>query len=135
MRMRSIFCTVPSDPFFDGWITDHGETVMQAHNMWLDVYFQLGIIGLVLVALTVVPSTAGPDLAVMHLVSHVAFKALLFLMIGWLTVLVGGTGLYIRTLLEGIAGTNLGAMLLQLPLALVLGGIAVLIWVTRSRRR
>ncbi len=43
---------VPSDPFFDGWITDHGETVMQAHNMWLDVYFQLGIIGLVLVALT-----------------------------------------------------------------------------------
>lgn len=40
-----------------------------------------------------------------------------------------------NALLEGIAGTNLGAMLLQLPLALVLGGIAVLIWVTRSRRR
>ena len=43
---------VPSDPGFDRWIVDHGETVMQAHNMWLDVYFQLGIIGLVLVALT-----------------------------------------------------------------------------------
>ncbi|BDZ56890.1 NADH-quinone oxidoreductase subunit 5 family protein [Barrientosiimonas endolithica] len=48
-------------------------------------------VGLMLVALTVVPSTAGPDLAIMHLVSHAAFKALLFLMIGWLTVLVGGT--------------------------------------------
>lgn len=40
---------VPSDPHFDGWITDHGETVMQAHNMWLDVFFQLGAIGLVLI--------------------------------------------------------------------------------------
>ncbi|MBN9213871.1 MAG: ligase [Microbacterium sp. SCN 70-200] len=44
---------VPTDAFFDGWITDHGQTVMQAHNMWLDVFFQLGAIGLVLIVLTV----------------------------------------------------------------------------------
>ncbi|MET0296470.1 MAG: O-antigen ligase family protein [Microbacterium sp.] len=40
-----------NDPFFDGWIVDHGQSVMQAHNMWLDVYLQLGIIGVVLIAL------------------------------------------------------------------------------------
>lgn len=44
---------VPTDPAFDGWIVDHGQTVMQAHNMWIDVFFQLGAIGLVLIALTV----------------------------------------------------------------------------------
>lgn len=43
---------VPTDPFFDGWIVDHGVTVMQAHNMWLDVFLQLGVIGVVLMALT-----------------------------------------------------------------------------------
>lgn len=43
---------VPSEPAFDGWIVDHGETVMQAHNMWLDVYLQLGIVGVALMALT-----------------------------------------------------------------------------------
>lgn len=42
----------PSDPAFDGWIIDHGETVMQAHNMWIDAYFQLGIIGVVLLGFT-----------------------------------------------------------------------------------
>lgn len=44
---------VPTDPFFDGWIVDHGVTVMQAHNMWLDVFLQLGAIGVVLFALTI----------------------------------------------------------------------------------
>ncbi|MGB4780413.1 O-antigen ligase family protein [Microbacterium sp.] len=43
---------VPTDPMFDGWIVDHGQTVMQAHNMWLDVFFQLGAIGVLLIALT-----------------------------------------------------------------------------------
>lgn len=43
---------VPTDPGFDGWIVDHGVTVMQAHNMWIDVFFQLGGIGLALIALT-----------------------------------------------------------------------------------
>lgn len=42
---------VPTDPAFDGWIEDHGQTVMQAHNMWVDVAMQLGIIGVVLLAL------------------------------------------------------------------------------------
>lgn len=41
---------LPSEPLFDRWIVDHGETVMQAHNMWLDVYLQLGIIGVVIFA-------------------------------------------------------------------------------------
>lgn len=42
---------VPTDPAFDRWIVDHGETVMQAHNMWLDVYLQLGIVGVVVMAI------------------------------------------------------------------------------------
>lgn len=42
---------VPTDPAFEGWIVDHGQTVMQAHNMWLDVFFQLGIVGLALMVL------------------------------------------------------------------------------------
>ena len=29
---------VPWDPAFDGWIIDHSRRVMQAHNMWVDVY-------------------------------------------------------------------------------------------------
>lgn len=41
----------PWDPAFDGWIIDHGQSVMQAHNAWIDVYLQLGIIGLVLFSL------------------------------------------------------------------------------------
>lgn len=43
---------VPTDPAFDRWIVDHGETVMQAHNMWIDVFLQLGVVGVVLMALT-----------------------------------------------------------------------------------
>ncbi|MBB2976326.1 O-antigen ligase [Microbacterium endophyticum] len=35
-----------SDPAFDGWIIDHGQSVMQAHNMWIDVFLQLGAVGL-----------------------------------------------------------------------------------------
>jgi O-antigen ligase len=42
----------PADPAFDRWIVDHGQTVMQAHNMWVDVFLQLGIIGVVLIAMT-----------------------------------------------------------------------------------
>lgn len=41
---------VPTDPAFDGWITDHGITVFHAHNMWLDVLMQLGAIGVLLMA-------------------------------------------------------------------------------------
>lgn len=42
---------VPTDPHFDGWIIDHGQTVMQAHNMWIDVSMQVGLVGVVLLAL------------------------------------------------------------------------------------
>ncbi|MEH3088077.1 MAG: O-antigen ligase family protein [Microbacterium arborescens] len=42
---------VPSEPLMDGWIVDHGVSVMQAHNMWLDVALQLGAIGVALIAL------------------------------------------------------------------------------------
>lgn len=45
---------IPTDPAFDGWIVDHGQTVMQAHNMWLDVRLQLGIVGVILIALVLV---------------------------------------------------------------------------------
>ncbi|MDT3330563.1 O-antigen ligase family protein [Microbacterium sp. KSW-18] len=41
---------IPTDPAFDGWIIDHGQTVMQAHNMWVDVFLQLGVVGIVLIA-------------------------------------------------------------------------------------
>lgn len=39
------------DPAFAGWIEDHGISVFHAHNMWLDVFLQLGIIGVLLMAL------------------------------------------------------------------------------------
>ncbi|TFV83767.1 O-antigen ligase family protein [Microbacterium sp. dk485] len=42
---------LPEDPRFDGWIIDHGESVLQAHSMWLDAFLQLGIVGVVLLAL------------------------------------------------------------------------------------
>ncbi|MGM7697369.1 O-antigen ligase family protein [Microbacterium sp. A84] len=41
---------IPTDPSFDGWITDHGITVFHAHNMWLDVLMQLGVVGVLLMA-------------------------------------------------------------------------------------
>ncbi|WP_435743848.1 O-antigen ligase family protein [Microbacterium sp. PMB16] len=41
---------IPTDPAFDRWITDHDITVFHAHNMWLDVLLQLGVVGIVLMA-------------------------------------------------------------------------------------
>ncbi|GEK84965.1 O-antigen ligase family protein [Microbacterium aerolatum] len=41
---------IPTDPAFDQWIVDHGITVFHAHNMWLDVLMQLGVLGVVLMA-------------------------------------------------------------------------------------
>jgi len=41
---------IPTDPAFDGWIIDHGITVFHAHNMWLDVLMQLGVVGVMLMA-------------------------------------------------------------------------------------
>ena len=45
---------IPTDPAFDGWIIDHGITVFHAHNMWLDVLLQLGVLGVILMALAYV---------------------------------------------------------------------------------
>ncbi|GAA3927135.1 O-antigen ligase family protein [Microbacterium soli] len=42
---------VPWDPAFDGWILDHGITVFHAHDMWLDVFLQLGATGVVLMGI------------------------------------------------------------------------------------
>jgi O-antigen ligase len=42
---------VPWEPAFDGWIIDHDMTVLQAHNMWVDVFFQLGFVGLIVLVL------------------------------------------------------------------------------------
>ncbi|WP_314095498.1 O-antigen ligase family protein [Microbacterium foliorum] len=41
---------VPFDPAFQGWIKDHDITVFHAHNMWLDVLMQLGVLGVILMA-------------------------------------------------------------------------------------
>ncbi|MFG6279388.1 O-antigen ligase family protein [Microbacterium sp. 5K110] len=42
---------IASEPLIDGWVVDHGQTVVQAHSMWLDAYLQLGGVGVVLLAL------------------------------------------------------------------------------------
>jgi len=41
----------PFEPAFDGWIIDHDMSVLQAHNMWVDVFFQLGLVGLLIIVL------------------------------------------------------------------------------------
>ena len=46
-------------------------------------------VAIMLSALAVAPASSGAGIA--HLLSHAMFKALLFLAIGWLSVLVGGT--------------------------------------------
>ena len=46
-------------------------------------------VSIMLSALAVAPASSGAGIA--HLLSHAMFKALLFLAIGWLSVLVGGT--------------------------------------------
>lgn len=48
-------------------------------------------VGLMLLGLAVVSADTDADLGIAHLLSHAMFKALLFLMIGWLSVLVSGT--------------------------------------------
>ncbi|GAA2004096.1 O-antigen ligase family protein [Microbacterium ulmi] len=42
---------VVADPAFDGWIIDHGQSVQQAHSMWIDAFLQLGAVGVTLLAL------------------------------------------------------------------------------------
>ena len=54
-------------------------------------YSTLSQIAIMLSALAVAPKSVGAGPAVFHLLSHAMFKALLFLAIGWLSVLVAGT--------------------------------------------
>jgi len=54
-------------------------------------YSTLSQIAIMLSALAVAPAAVGSGPAVLHLLSHAMFKALLFLAIGWLSVLVAGT--------------------------------------------
>jgi hypothetical protein len=54
-------------------------------------YSTISQIAIMLSALAVVPARLGPDAGILHLLSHAMFKALLFLALGWLSVLVGGT--------------------------------------------
>ena len=48
-------------------------------------------VGLMLLGLAIVPVGHRADRALDHLVAHAMFKALLFLVFGWISVLVGGT--------------------------------------------
>jgi NADH-quinone oxidoreductase subunit L len=61
-------------------------------------YSTLSQVALMLSALAVAPADEGPGAGVLHLYSHAFFKALLFLAVGWLSVLVGGTA---ATVLRG----------------------------------
>jgi len=54
-------------------------------------YSTLSQIAIMLSALAVAPASVGAGPAIFHLLSHAMFKALLFLAIGWLSVLVAGT--------------------------------------------
>jgi NADH-quinone oxidoreductase subunit L len=54
-------------------------------------YSTLSQIGIMLSALAVAPVTLGVGPAIFHLLSHAMFMALLFLSIGWLSVLMSGT--------------------------------------------
>lgn len=57
-------------------------------------------VGVMLSALAVAPLTEGPDAGLFHLWAHAIFKALLFLAIGWASVIAGGTA---ATTLRGSA--------------------------------
>jgi NADH-quinone oxidoreductase subunit L len=54
-------------------------------------YSTVSQIAMMLSALAIAPASTGAGPAVLHLLSHAMFKALLFLAIGWLSVLVAGT--------------------------------------------
>jgi NADH-quinone oxidoreductase subunit L len=54
-------------------------------------YSTLSQIAIMLSAIAVAPAAEGAGPAILHLMSHAMFKALLFLAIGWLSVLVVGT--------------------------------------------
>lgn len=48
-------------------------------------------VGVMLAGLSMIPIALGPDAVMAHLTSHALFKTLIFLAVGWLAVLTGGT--------------------------------------------
>jgi NADH-quinone oxidoreductase subunit L len=71
-----------------------GLAFAQSDIKRLLAYSTLSQIAIMLGALAAAPhSPTGPIPAISHLIGHAFFKALLFLGVGWLAVLVGGTAL------------------------------------------
>jgi NADH-quinone oxidoreductase subunit L len=70
-----------------------GLAFAQSDVKRLLAYSTLSQVAIMLGALAAAPAQAGPVPAISHLIGHAFFKALLFLGVGWLAVLVGGTAL------------------------------------------
>jgi NADH-quinone oxidoreductase subunit L len=70
-----------------------GLALLQSDVKRLLAYSTLSQVAIMLGALAAAPPEVGPVPGVSHLIGHAFFKALLFLAVGWLGVLVGGTAL------------------------------------------
>ncbi|WP_353510698.1 proton-conducting transporter membrane subunit [Intrasporangium sp.] len=70
-----------------------GLALLQSDVKRLLAYSTLSQVAIMLSALAAAPAEVGPVPGVSHLIGHAFFKALLFLGVGWLAVLVGGTAL------------------------------------------
>ena len=70
-----------------------GLALLQSDVKRLLAYSTLSQVAIMLGALAAAPAEVGPVPGVSHLIGHAFFKALLFLGVGWLAVLVGGTAL------------------------------------------
>ena len=70
-----------------------GLALLQSDVKRLLAYSTLSQVAIMLGALAAAPAEVGPVPGVSHLIGHAFFKALLFLAVGWLGVLVGGTAL------------------------------------------
>ncbi|HEX5970062.1 MAG TPA: proton-conducting transporter membrane subunit [Intrasporangium sp.] len=68
-----------------------GLALMQSDVKRLLAYSTLSQVAIMLGAIAAAPAEVGPVPGVSHLIGHAFFKALLFLGVGWLGVLVGGT--------------------------------------------
>lgn len=84
-RLALVICAGLSTVF--AGVLAYAQTDLKRLLAWSTV----SQVGLMLLGLAILPRGEGPDLALNHLVSHAMFKALLFLVFGWLSVLVGGT--------------------------------------------
>jgi NADH-quinone oxidoreductase subunit L len=82
-----------------GAILAFGQTDLKR----LLAYSTISQIAVMLSALAAAPPVDGSGSALLHLYSHAIFKALLFLSIGWLSVIAGGTT---ARLLRGSAATS-----------------------------